>query len=106
MEKEEQDSEESEEEGEIGDSQTLSRRSTRVRKSDWEKRERETYKDKLKGSQPMLEKLLAKTPKITRSEGQGPKGATQSLKVNNEYCLLELQVVGEQAKRRSYAKLY
>ena len=41
---------ESEEEGEIGESQTSVRRSTRGRKSDREKREQETYKDKLQGS--------------------------------------------------------
>ena len=80
MEEEDLDSEESEEEGEIGDSQTMSNRSTRGRKSDREKRERETYKDKLQGSQPMLENLLAKTPKITRRHGLGPKGATHSQK--------------------------
>ena len=48
------DSEESEEEGEIRDSQTLVRRLTRGQKSSREKREQETYKEKLQGSQPNL----------------------------------------------------
>ena len=46
-EEETQESEESEEEGEIGESQSSPRRSTRGRKSAKEKREQETYKDKL-----------------------------------------------------------
>lgn len=62
-----QGSEDLEEEGEIGDSQTLARRSTRGRMSAHEKREQETYKEKLQGSQPTLEKLLEKTPKMTRN---------------------------------------
>jgi len=44
------------EEGEIGESQASVRRSTRGRKTDREKREEETYKEKLQGSQPTLEK--------------------------------------------------
>ena len=68
-------SEDSEEEGEIGDSQTSARRSMRARKSAREKREQETYKDKLQGSQPTLEKLLARTPKMTRNQSQSSKGA-------------------------------
>jgi hypothetical protein len=52
VEEEDQESEDSEEEGEIGDSQASVRRSTRGRKTDREKREHETYKDKLQGSQP------------------------------------------------------
>jgi hypothetical protein len=79
-EEEEQDSEESEEEGEIGESQTSARRSTRGRKSAREKREQETYKDKLQGSQPTLEKLLAKTLKMTRNQTQGSKGAHHTQK--------------------------
>lgn len=46
-EEETQESEESEEEGEIGDSQSTPRRSTRARMSTKEKRDQETYKDKL-----------------------------------------------------------
>ena len=46
-EEEEQETDESEEEGEIGESQTSIRRSTRGHKTDKEKREQETYKDKL-----------------------------------------------------------
>eukprot|EP00253_Pinus_taeda_P033392 PITA_33392 len=46
----------SEEEGEIGKSQATIWRSARGRKSDREKREQETFKDKLQGSQPTLEK--------------------------------------------------
>ena len=44
------DSEESEEEGEIGDSQNSVRRSTKGQKSSREKREQETYKEKLQGT--------------------------------------------------------
>jgi hypothetical protein len=47
--------EESEEEGEIGDSLTTVWRSARGRPSSREKREKETYKDKVQGSQPTLE---------------------------------------------------
>lgn len=77
-EEETQESEESEEEGEIGESHSSPRRSTRGHKSKKEKREQETYKDKLQGSQPMLEKLLVKTLKVTRIQAQGSKGAPQS----------------------------
>jgi hypothetical protein len=44
---EDQGSKESEEEGELGEPQTSTRRSTRGRKFAREKREQETYKDKL-----------------------------------------------------------
>lgn len=67
VEEEDQESEDLEEEGEIGDSQTFVRRSARARKTDREKREQETYKDKLQGSQPTQEKLLAKKPKMARN---------------------------------------
>lgn len=70
-----QGSEDSEEEGEIGETQTSARRSLRGRKLSREKREQETYKDKLQGSQPTLEKLLAKTPKMNRNPPQSSKGA-------------------------------
>jgi len=59
------------------ESQSSPRRSTRGRKSAKDKREQETYKDKLQGSQPTLEKLLAKTLKVTRIQSQGSKGALQ-----------------------------
>jgi len=72
---EDQESEDKEEEGEIGESQSTVRRSTRRSKTDREKREHETYKDKLQGSQPTLEKLLAKKPKMARNPHQGSKGA-------------------------------
>ena len=75
-----QDSEESEEEGEIGDSQTLVRRSTRGRKSSREKREQETYKEKLQGTQLTLEKMLEKNPKAHINQSQGSKGALSSQK--------------------------
>eukprot|EP00253_Pinus_taeda_P010423 PITA_10423 len=75
VEEEDQESEESEEEGEIGESESSVRRSTRGRKTDREKREHETYNDKLQGSQPTLEKLLAKKPKAVRNQHQGSKGA-------------------------------
>ena len=75
VEEEDQDSEDSKEEGEIGDTQTSVRRSTRGRKTDREKREQETYKDKLQGSQPILERLLAKKLKMARNQHQGSKGA-------------------------------
>eukprot|EP00253_Pinus_taeda_P032749 PITA_32749 len=74
-EEEEQQTEESEEEGEIGESHTSVRRSTRGRKTDREKREQETYKEKLQGSQPTLEKMLASKPKILKNPPQGSKGA-------------------------------
>jgi hypothetical protein len=77
---ESQGSEESEEEGEIGDSQSTIRRLARGRMSTREKREKETYKDKVQGSQPTLEKLLAKTPKMARNQGQGSKGGPHSHK--------------------------
>jgi hypothetical protein len=72
---EEQDSEESEEDGEIGETQTSVRRSARGRKSAREKRAQETYKNKLQGSQPTLEKLLDKNTKMPRNQVQGSKGA-------------------------------
>lgn len=74
-EEEVQESEESEEEGEIGNSQSSPKRSIRGRKYAREKREQETYKDKLQGSQPTLEKLLAKTPKTTRNQPHSSKRA-------------------------------
>lgn len=80
MEEEEQESEESKEEGEIGEPQTLVRRSTRGRKMDREKREQETYKEKLQGSQPTLEKMLAPKSKMLKSQIQGSKGAHQKHK--------------------------
>jgi hypothetical protein len=67
--------EDSEEEGEIGDSQTSARRSTRGRKTTREKREQETYKDKLQGSQPTLEKLLAKTLEDDETPDSGLQGS-------------------------------
>ena len=70
-----QGSEDSKEEGKIGDSQISARRSMRGRKSAREKREQETYKDKLQGSQPTLEKLLEKTSKMTRNQPQSSRGA-------------------------------
>ena len=73
---EEQDSEESEEEGEIGDTQTSVRRSARGRKSAREKRDQETYKDKLQGSQPTLEKLLSKNTKTIKNQPHGSRGAS------------------------------
>jgi hypothetical protein len=72
---EKQDSEESEEDGEIGETQTSVRRSARGRKSAREKRAQETYKNKLQGSQPTLEKLLDKNTKMPRNQVQGSKGA-------------------------------
>ena len=77
-EEETQESEESEEEGEIGESQSTPRRSTRGRMSTKEKREEETYKDKLQGNQPTLEKLLAKTLKTKKTQTQSSKGAHHS----------------------------
>ena len=73
-------SEEFKEEGEIGDSQASTRRSTRGRIPKWEKREQETYKDKLQGTQPTLEKLLEKSAKKTRNQS-GSKGAQLSQKI-------------------------
>eukprot|EP00253_Pinus_taeda_P013975 PITA_13975 len=78
VEEEDQESEESKEEGEIGESQSSVRRYTRGRKMDREKIEHEMYKDKLQGSQPTLEKLLAKKPKMVRNQHQGSKGAQPS----------------------------
>ena len=72
---EEHDSEESEEDGEIGGTQTLVRRFARGQKSAREKRDQETYKAKLQGSQPTLEKLLDKNTKMTKNQGHGSKGA-------------------------------
>jgi len=77
---EDQDSKESEEEGEIGDSQNSVRRSTRGEKSSREKREQETHKEKLQGTQPTLEKMLEKNPKAHRNQRQGFKGALSSQK--------------------------
>jgi len=79
-EEEEQETDELEEEGEIGESQTLVRRSTRGRKIDREKREQETYKDKLQGSQATLEKLLASKPRMLKNQPQGSKEAHQKHK--------------------------
>jgi len=73
-----QSSEDSEEEGEITGSQSSTRRSMRGRKSARETRAHETYKDKVQGSQPTLEKLLAKTSKMTRNQIQSSKGAPHS----------------------------
>jgi hypothetical protein len=72
---EEHDTEESEEDGEIGETQTSVRRSARGRKYAREKRDQETYKAKLQGSQPTLEKILDKNTKMTKNQGQGSKGA-------------------------------
>jgi hypothetical protein len=80
VEGEEQETDESEEEGEIGESQTSVRRSLRGRKTDREKREQETHKEKLQGSQPTLEKLLAPKTKILKNQTQGSKGALQKQK--------------------------
>ena len=77
---ESQGSKESEEEGEIGDSLTTVRRSARGRPLSREKREKETYKDKVQGSQPTLEIFLAKTPMMARNQGQGSKGGPHSHK--------------------------
>lgn len=68
------------EEGEIGESQASVRRSTRGRKTDREKREEETYKEKLQGSRPTLEKLLASKPRMSKSQPHGSKGAHQKHK--------------------------
>ena len=72
---EEHDSEESEEEGEIGDTYTSVKRSARGHKTAREKRDQETYKDKLQGSHPTLEKLLGKNPKMSKNQAHGSKGA-------------------------------
>ena len=80
VEGEEQETDESEEEGEIGESQTSVRIPLRGRKTDREKREQETYKEKLQGSQPTLEKLLAPKTKILKNQTQGSKGALQKQK--------------------------
>jgi hypothetical protein len=77
---EEHEIDESKEEGEIGESQTSVRRSLRGRKTDREKREQETHKEKLQGSQPTLEKLLAPKTKILKNQIQGSKGALQKQK--------------------------
>lgn len=79
-EEEEKETNESKEEGEIGDSQTSVRRYTRGYKTDKEKREQQTYKDKLQGSQPTLETLLASKPKMVNNHPQGSKGAHQKHK--------------------------
>ena len=79
-EEEEQEMDESEEEGEIGESQTSIRRSTRGRKTDKEKREQKTYKDKLLGSQPTLEKMLASKSRMLKNQTQGSKGGHQKHK--------------------------
>lgn len=50
---EEQITNDSEEEGEIGESQVSVRRSTRCRKIDREKREEETYKENYKAASPL-----------------------------------------------------
>jgi hypothetical protein len=92
---ESQSSEESEEEGEIGDSLITLRRSERGRPSSKDKREKETYKDKVQGSQPTLEFVLAKTPKLARNQGQGSKGGPTLIKINNESDLLELHRFGK-----------
>eukprot|EP00253_Pinus_taeda_P013340 PITA_13340 len=85
VEEEDQESEESEEEGEIGESESSVRRSTRERKTDREKREHETYNEKLQGSQPTLEKLLAKKPKAVRNQHQGSKGAQPYKEASNTH---------------------
>jgi hypothetical protein len=72
---EEHETEESQKDGEIGEMQTSVRRSARGRKSAREKRDQETYKAKLQGSKPTLEKLLDKNTKMTKNQGQGSKGA-------------------------------
>ena len=64
--------EEEEEEGEI-ELITPRRTKTKGRKSRKEVRDQATYKDKLEGSQPTLEKLLKNT-KNTRQQGHAQKG--------------------------------
>jgi hypothetical protein len=65
---EEETSEEAEGEADTGLSQNLSKPATRGRKMEKERRERETYKDKLQGSQPTLETML--NPRSTRNQGK------------------------------------
>eukprot|EP00253_Pinus_taeda_P026058 PITA_26058 len=73
-----QSSEDSEEEGEIESTRASPRWSIRDRNTARENREQETYKDKVQGSQPTLEKILSKTPKMTRNQIQSSKGASHS----------------------------
>lgn len=66
-----------EEERDLGSYQGSSKKSTRGRKSKKEMREKETYKDKLQGSQPTIQSMLTSR---TRNQGQAPKGATSNPK--------------------------
>jgi hypothetical protein len=65
---EEETSEEAEGETDIGLTQKTSKPTTRGRKMEKERRERETYKEKIQGSQPTLETML--NLRNTSNQGQ------------------------------------
>ena len=77
----EEDSESEEEEEEEGEIEMTTPRQlkTKGRKSKREVREKATYKDKLQGSQPTLEKLLKNT-RNTRQQGHAQKGMPSNTK--------------------------
>jgi hypothetical protein len=75
---EEEISEEDEGEVDTGLSQISPKPATRGRKSTKERRERETYKDKLQGSQQTLETML--NSRSTRNQGQPSQRATSNPK--------------------------
>ena len=70
----------SEEEGSEGDSEASipSKKERRGRKTDRERREIATYRDKAAGVQPSLEKIISS--RNTRQQGAAPKGATPMTK--------------------------
>jgi hypothetical protein len=67
-----------EEEGEIDPIQSTKKTSKRGRKSAKERREEETYKDKLQGGQSTLEGMI--NPRTTRQQGQFHKGTATTSK--------------------------
>lgn len=56
------------------ESQVLTRNKSRGRKADQEKRKEETYKEKVQGTQPTLERVLSKVSRAQRNQRQGPRG--------------------------------
>ena len=71
-----------EEEGEVGQSQPspIKKKSKQGRKTDKERREEATYKDKLMGAQATVEAMI--NSRFTRQKGQS-KGAAKTPKVSN-----------------------
>lgn len=71
-------------------SQVTTRRKSRGRTTDREKREEETCKDKVQGTQPTIEKVMSNISRPARNHSQGPRAGSNHQKISNEVRLLEL----------------